>query len=446
MDLGADRVAGLGPVDRHVGDPVPLLVEDHALVGRRRRPRPLRVVMGHPSSFVGRSDDRQVVGGPGDLAAAPLGELLGGIREVEVGLDRGDLLLGLDDVADHQGPRLLADPPEQGALRVVLEVVDREHGDHEVPGPVRQGVLHARQLDVVVLLAQPVDHVRARVESDHPGVGIGLQQDPGGLAGAHAELEDSVGRERDRVDRGSLKLVVARDLGPDLLQVGLRIPVELRAQGVSLPSGPSVCGRRNRRSRAPGAVLGTGPRARSGGGARADRARRTDLLAGGRRLRGAARRFADQQGLRAPASLLERADRSVCPLSGGRGDGLRIDAREVDQPRAEDEELRSPYVSDGELDVGRWANDALVLALPSQPLCRPDCAGLCAVCGESLNDADPEAHRPLAGRRPPDGKAPRPEARLTRRAGRSLLGHPDAAKQGNARGDGRRGGRGRAEA
>jgi uncharacterized protein len=72
---------------------------------------------------------------------------------------------------------------------------------------------------------------------------------------------------------------------------------------------------------------------------------------------------------------------------------LEIDAREVDQPPTEDEELRSPYVSDGQLDVRRWANDALVLALPSQPLCRPDCAGLCPVCGESLNDADPEAHR-----------------------------------------------------
>jgi uncharacterized protein len=76
---------------------------------------------------------------------------------------------------------------------------------------------------------------------------------------------------------------------------------------------------------------------------------------------------------------------------------VRIDAREVDQPPTEDEELRSPYVSGGELDVGRWANDALVLALPSQPLCRPDCAGLCPVCGESLNDADPEAHRHDSG-------------------------------------------------
>jgi uncharacterized protein len=72
---------------------------------------------------------------------------------------------------------------------------------------------------------------------------------------------------------------------------------------------------------------------------------------------------------------------------------IEIDTREVDQGGTSDEELRSPYVSEGNLDVDRWANDALVLAFPSQPLCRADCAGLCPVCGESLNDADPEAHR-----------------------------------------------------
>jgi uncharacterized protein len=77
--------------------------------------------------------------------------------------------------------------------------------------------------------------------------------------------------------------------------------------------------------------------------------------------------------------------------------GLEIDTREVDQPAARDEELHSPYVTDGDLDLGRWANDALVLALPDQILCREDCAGLCSVCGESLNDADPEAHRHSQG-------------------------------------------------
>ncbi|HEX8958360.1 MAG TPA: DUF177 domain-containing protein [Solirubrobacterales bacterium] len=74
-----------------------------------------------------------------------------------------------------------------------------------------------------------------------------------------------------------------------------------------------------------------------------------------------------------------------------------VDAREVDQAGAEDEELRSPYVVDGDLDIGRWAHDAAVLAVPARVLCRPDCAGLCPVCGESLNDADPADHEHDAG-------------------------------------------------
>jgi DUF177 domain-containing protein len=69
-----------------------------------------------------------------------------------------------------------------------------------------------------------------------------------------------------------------------------------------------------------------------------------------------------------------------------------VDAREVDRSDTEDEELRSPYVVDEELALGRWAEDAAVLAIPTQVLCRPDCAGLCPTCGEPLNDADPAAH------------------------------------------------------
>lgn len=73
---------------------------------------------------------------------------------------------------------------------------------------------------------------------------------------------------------------------------------------------------------------------------------------------------------------------------------VAVDAREVDQPGGSDEEgLRSPYVDGDELDVGAWAHDALALAMPGQFLCRPDCAGLCPVCGASLNDADRAEHR-----------------------------------------------------
>jgi uncharacterized protein len=69
-----------------------------------------------------------------------------------------------------------------------------------------------------------------------------------------------------------------------------------------------------------------------------------------------------------------------------------VDAREVAQEGTDDEELRSPYVVDDELDLGRWTHDAAVLAVPTRFLCRADCAGLCPVCGEPLNDANPEDH------------------------------------------------------
>jgi uncharacterized protein len=68
-----------------------------------------------------------------------------------------------------------------------------------------------------------------------------------------------------------------------------------------------------------------------------------------------------------------------------------VDAREVHQAGAA-EELTSPYVNaSDELDFVGWVRDALALELPTQLTCRPDCAGLCGVCGANLNE-DP-GHR-----------------------------------------------------
>ena len=69
--------------------------------------------------------------------------------------------------------------------------------------------------------------------------------------------------------------------------------------------------------------------------------------------------------------------------------GFCVDSREVDQPGG-GEELSSPYVSGEELDLHAWARDALALALPTQIVCREDCAGLCPECGADLNEAGPE--------------------------------------------------------
>jgi uncharacterized protein len=78
---------------------------------------------------------------------------------------------------------------------------------------------------------------------------------------------------------------------------------------------------------------------------------------------------------------------------------LAIDAREVDQTSEKDQDLLSPYVEEGILDVGSWARDAITLALPEQLHCREDCAGLCEECGLDLNTVEPGTH---THERPPD--------------------------------------------
>jgi uncharacterized protein len=68
-----------------------------------------------------------------------------------------------------------------------------------------------------------------------------------------------------------------------------------------------------------------------------------------------------------------------------------VDVREVDVPD-EGPELDSPYVDADVVDFASWARDSLVLELPSQVLCRPDCLGLCPVCGVDRNSDPGHAH------------------------------------------------------
>ena len=68
-----------------------------------------------------------------------------------------------------------------------------------------------------------------------------------------------------------------------------------------------------------------------------------------------------------------------------------IQAREYQASSPEDEQMTTPYLSGENLDVSAWGRDAVALALPDKILCRPDCAGLCPVCGKNLND-EPHIH------------------------------------------------------
>ena len=73
--------------------------------------------------------------------------------------------------------------------------------------------------------------------------------------------------------------------------------------------------------------------------------------------------------------------------------GLALDLQELfaypDSAAAEAEEIAQ--VEDELVDFRPVLRDAVVLALPLQPVCRDDCLGLCATCGARLND-DPDHH------------------------------------------------------
>jgi len=77
-----------------------------------------------------------------------------------------------------------------------------------------------------------------------------------------------------------------------------------------------------------------------------------------------------------------------------------IDTREYQATNpGSDEELKTPYLAEDNLDLAAWGRDAVILALPDKILCRVDCAGLCPVCGRDLN-VEPHEHE----EEPPDSR------------------------------------------
>jgi uncharacterized protein len=59
------------------------------------------------------------------------------------------------------------------------------------------------------------------------------------------------------------------------------------------------------------------------------------------------------------------------------------------------------YMIDGhhEIDLAEAVREHVLLNLPLRPLCRPDCAGLCPVCGKNLNQGPCGGHDEQADER-----------------------------------------------
>ena len=59
----------------------------------------------------------------------------------------------------------------------------------------------------------------------------------------------------------------------------------------------------------------------------------------------------------------------------------------------DEDAAEAPVICDDHIDLEPLIRDAIVLALPFQPLCRDDCAGLCPECGQAWDELpDDHAH------------------------------------------------------
>jgi uncharacterized protein len=94
----------------------------------------------------------------------------------------------------------------------------------------------------------------------------------------------------------------------------------------------------------------------------------------------------------ARAALEGECARCLEPIS----DEIEVRFQELfvydDQGVDPDEEFEVSTLQDDLVDLEPLLRDAVVLALPFQPLCEDDCPGLCAECGARLADDPDHAH------------------------------------------------------
>lgn len=74
-----------------------------------------------------------------------------------------------------------------------------------------------------------------------------------------------------------------------------------------------------------------------------------------------------------------------------------VDVQELflHEPPEEGDEAELPLLDGDLLDLEPTVRDALVPALPFQPVCEPDCPGLCSRCGARLKDDPDHGHEEL---------------------------------------------------
>jgi len=76
---------------------------------------------------------------------------------------------------------------------------------------------------------------------------------------------------------------------------------------------------------------------------------------------------------------------------------VRNPQKKADEINEDEEEIR--FMQGDEIDLDGPIRDVIILNLPQNPLCKPDCKGLCPDCGEKLENLPPDhAHEKVDAR------------------------------------------------
>jgi uncharacterized protein len=69
-----------------------------------------------------------------------------------------------------------------------------------------------------------------------------------------------------------------------------------------------------------------------------------------------------------------------------------VTVSELFVPSPDEDADAYPLGPDGELDPDQMVRDAVGVEMPFSPLCRPDCKGLCEICGGNRNQGECPGH------------------------------------------------------
>ena len=94
-----------------------------------------------------------------------------------------------------------------------------------------------------------------------------------------------------------------------------------------------------------------------------------------------------------PLPVDTTVDLTYVPDKAPAGTAARdVKAGGEEEVELQDEDLNTAFYHDHVLDLGEMLREQFYLALPMQPLCRPDCKGLCPQCGVDRNVEECHCH------------------------------------------------------